>query len=85
MKNPIDPRKIKSDVPAGLFALEPLVPEDFRLLGADCLVEPRFLKGLLRNLGIDERHGMMSRQKLARDLLPAIDTAKTDIHANCVT
>jgi hypothetical protein len=85
MENPIDPRNIKSNIPAGLFALEPFVAEYFRLLSGKCLVEPRLLKGLLRNLRIDERHGMLSRQELARDLLPDLHTAKTDIHANCAT
>jgi hypothetical protein len=85
MENPIYPGNIKSNIPTGFFALDPFVAEYFGFFGGKCLVQPGFLKALLRNLRIDERHGGKSRQRVARDLLPDIHSAKTDIHANCVT
>ena len=48
--SPIDKGDVKSNVPAGFFALDPFVTEYFRSLGAKCLVKPRFHEALRRTL-----------------------------------
>ena len=53
---PINDSRVKSNIPASFFALEPFVTEYFRLLGIQHLEKPRFLEAFRHRLGITERH-----------------------------